>query len=229
MSGDAGQGRPAARPGIGRGLLSPGIAVAEGLIEGVGGTLWDAEAVLVASAVAKRRREFAAGRILARRALTALGAEDAPLLAGPDRAPLWPAGFVGSISHSDTYVVAAVARRRDVAGVGVDVEEVERFDAALERQILGRAEAARLAGLDAAARQAETATVFCAKEAFYKAQFPLLARAMGFQDVDVELDEGAGLFRARTVDGLAGEGRYAIADGLAAAALILPSGFVPEP
>ena len=46
------------------------------------------EAALVASAVAARRKEFAHGRVLARRLLTQYGIEDFALLAGPRREPL---------------------------------------------------------------------------------------------------------------------------------------------
>src|SRR5215469_16812348 len=73
-----------------------------------------AEAAIVARAVEKRRAEFATGRACAHAALDAWGAPDAPLLPGPDRAPLWPDGFVGSISHA-RGACAAVAAPRAVA------------------------------------------------------------------------------------------------------------------
>ena len=53
------------------------------------------EAALVSQATAKRQREFSAGRWLAREVLDRLGCIEAPLLSGPDRTPLWPAGIVG--------------------------------------------------------------------------------------------------------------------------------------
>src|SRR3569623_1114660 len=58
------------------------------------------EAQQVAGAVAKRRVEFAAGRACARRALTRLGIRDFVLKNGAARAPRWPRGVVGSISHA---------------------------------------------------------------------------------------------------------------------------------
>ena len=59
----------------------------------------------VAKAVPKRVAQFTAGRVCARRALAQLGnTEPVPILMGEDRAPQWPAGYVGSISHTDTSV-----------------------------------------------------------------------------------------------------------------------------
>ena len=57
------------------------------------------EEPLVARAVDKRRREFAAGRACARRALEQLGLPASPILAGPRREPLWPPGVVGALTH----------------------------------------------------------------------------------------------------------------------------------
>ncbi len=41
-----------------------------------------------------------------------------------DRSPRWPAGFVGSISHSRNWVVAAAARGEDYASIGIDSEPI---------------------------------------------------------------------------------------------------------
>lgn len=71
--------------------------------------LFPEEAVAVASAVTKRREEFAAGRAAARRALAALGVPAAPLPRGERRAAVWPKGFVGSITHCAGFCAAAAA------------------------------------------------------------------------------------------------------------------------
>src|SRR4051812_41020395 len=76
-------------------------------------------------AVARRRAEFLAGRYAAAMALEALGCPS-PWEVGrrEDRAPSWPAGFVGSITHGGGLVAAALARSDDCAGIGIDVELV---------------------------------------------------------------------------------------------------------
>lgn len=207
-------------------LFPPGVSLAAGRITEVEGRVWPEEAACVTRSVEKRRAEFHAGRVLARGALAAVGARDAALLPGPDRAPVWPAGFTGSITHTDSWVAVAVARRPDYRALGVDIEEIGRFHPRLETRILSPAEIAEhLDGLDPAARQAMSAALFCVKEAFYKCQFPLTGRRLGFHDVAVETlsterDGGVVRVAARPTSDPAGAmtGRYALLGELAAAA-----------
>jgi 4'-phosphopantetheinyl transferase EntD len=214
------------------GLLAPCVAIAEGEIAGVAGSPWPEEEDAVRRAVEGRRREFAAGRILARRALAAVGAPAGPIPAGPDRAPRWPAGFVGSIAHSRDYAEAAAARLADIASVGVDVEEPTRFDLDLEPYLLTPSETDRHLGrLRGAERQAVTAIIFCAKEAWYKAQYPLTGRRLGFHDVEAELagdggDMGAGVFDVRRLGAPASppRGRFAVIGDRVVAAIAFSPG-----
>jgi 4'-phosphopantetheinyl transferase EntD len=210
-----------------RSLLPPCVEVAEGPIGWVEGELWPEEAERVANAVAKRRGEYAAGRILARRAILALGGPDRPILAGEDRAPRWPSGFTGSISHSAGYVAAVAGRLSDVAAVGIDVEDVARFRPEIDRSFLSPEEIAQdLAGHAAEPRMIRAAALFSAKEAFYKCQYPLTGLRLGFRDVVAELDGEARTFLVRRRFGArsaaAGfEGRFMIRDGLVATAILL--------
>ena len=71
--------------------------------------LYAEERPAVARAAPVRRREVAAGRRAARRALVAAGAAKAAIPANPDRLPEWPNGIVGSISQTNRLAVAAVA------------------------------------------------------------------------------------------------------------------------
>jgi 4'-phosphopantetheinyl transferase EntD len=177
------------------------------------------EAAAIAGAVDRRRREFAAGRIAARRAMAELGAAALPIPSGPDRAPMWPDGIVGSISHTATACVAAVARAT-VRSLGIDVEPA----VPLAPELVGTVCAPELAWLDAqpAARRGLLATlIFSAKECAYKAQYPLTRTLLGFDAMRVELDPPAATWRAvflRPVPpfaaGHALAGRLALADGL---------------
>src|SRR5438067_555135 len=76
----------------------------------------------LASAVHKRRVEFAAGRWCAREALRVCAADlaESVIEIGAQREPCWPAGVVGSIAHTNGYAAAAVARSADVIGLGID-------------------------------------------------------------------------------------------------------------
>ena len=67
-----------------------------------------------------RLRDFTAGRLCARRALQQLGIHGFSLLAAADRQPLWPPQIVGSITHTEGYSAAVVARAAVVCALGVD-------------------------------------------------------------------------------------------------------------
>jgi 4'-phosphopantetheinyl transferase EntD len=149
------------------------------------------EQALVARAVESRRREFAQGRACARRALAALGvASTGPLLAGPDREPLWPSGVVGSITHDRELSVAVVATALRYAGLGVDVEPDEPLEPAVAERIWSDAEAASAARAAVVPPESAAKLVFSIKEAVYKCQFPLTGSYVGFGGVSVELSDG---------------------------------------
>jgi 4'-phosphopantetheinyl transferase EntD len=185
--------------------------------------LLPAEAAVVRGAVPKRRREFAAVRRCARRALGTLGCPPAPLLPGLRGAPGWPAGVVGSMTHCAGYRAAAVARAADLLAVGIDAEPHAPLPDGVLEAVAGPAERAGLAGLGAAVPGVcWDRLLFSAKESVYKAWFPLTGRPLGFEDAELT-PRPDGTFAARLlVPGpiVAGReltgftGRWLTADGL---------------
>lgn len=157
-----------------------------------------AERALVARAVPKRQHEFATGRRIAHQLLARLGAPDFALLADADRAPIWPTGIIGSISHSHGLCIVAAAKRGACVGLGIDVEEMRAVRPELWRRVLCDDEERWLRTRPLAEQLPLAAVFFSAKEAVYKAQFPLTRARLGFHDVSLELDPGQGAFRART-------------------------------
>lgn len=148
------------------------------------------EAALVAKAVDKRKREFATARALAREALARFGHAEVEVLSAPDRAPIWPAGIAGSISHCDTRAVVAIARRERSGTVGVDVEHRDELKRELWKTVFLEREIAYLdrAFAEPARRGRFALALFSAKEALYKAQYPWSETFMGFHDLLVELE-----------------------------------------
>jgi 4'-phosphopantetheinyl transferase EntD len=196
-----------------------------GDVDGAFDALYPEEAAHMARAVAKRRREFASVRMCARQALADLGVEPAPLLPGRGGAPVWPDAVVGSMTHCAGYRACAVATRDRYAAIGIDAEPHEPVPADVAMQVLGPAERRRLPGVHA------DRLVFCAKEAVFKAWFPLTGRWLDFPDVRIEpaLD---GTFAARflvpgpVVGGRRlGEltGRWRLDSGLIVVALTVPA------
>src|SRR5688572_22461211 len=106
--------------------------------------LFPEEEAVVAKAVEKRRREYAAGRAAARAALAKLGIAPVPIAASDDRAPEWPHGIVGSISHTKSCCAVALARAELYAGVGLDVEGAEPLKPDLLKMICTRDETVRI-------------------------------------------------------------------------------------
>jgi 4'-phosphopantetheinyl transferase EntD len=177
--------------------LIPASASAEMFSDAPESAMFSAEAAAVAGAVAERRREFGTVRYCARKALRQLGVPAGPILPDVDRAPRWPAGVVGSMTHCAGYRAAVVARSGELRGVGVDAEPHAPLPAAAPDLVLRDDERMRVREL------AETdpgrhwdRIVFCTKEAVYKAWFPLTRRWLDFPDVSVTLSPD-GAFVAR--------------------------------
>ena len=157
--------------------------------------LFPEEQAAISKAVAKRQREFAAGRNLAREALGRLG-QEACAIPRNERAPIWPDGIVGSISHSDELVAVCVAQANRYAGVGVDIEAVGRVTDDIEARILTPAE------LDDESVEDARTLRFACKEAIYKAVNPIIGEYFGFQVVRIDLEpsEGEGTFNGEPVE-----------------------------
>lgn len=184
-------------------------------------------------AVPKRRVEFARGRACAREALRRVGygAEDPGFVeipVGASREPVWPEGFVGSITHCDGFVAAVAARADVVRGIGLDAEVDRPLPDGVPSQVITLEEMGSASGT--APDDADEVLRFSAKEAVHKAVFPLTGVWLDFLDVALELDRGA--FRARPAAGArarvpeveALSGRYTRVGGV-----VLTMGWVPIP
>lgn len=169
-------------------LFPEGVVVEVGSPDDHEAPLLPGEETAVQNAVAKRRREFRAGRAVARRALARLGVADAPLVPGPDRAPQWPDGFVGSITHCLGFVGAAVARVDVVRAIGLDAEPVKGHEPGVVRLVCTPRELDRWR--EYRGRDWES-LVFSAKEAVFKCLNPLTGVWLDFQDVALEFEANA--------------------------------------
>src|SRR6202034_758387 len=112
--------------------------------------------------------------------------------------PRWPAGVVGSITHCAGYPACAVARTVDLVTVGIDAEPNEALPSGVLAEDASTRERERLREL---ARHEPAVCwdrlLFSAKEAVYKAWFPLAERWLGFEDATVSIDPAQGTFEAR--------------------------------
>lgn len=146
--------------------------------------LTSGEAYVLSSRVSKRAMErFALGRAAAHLALEHLGIEPSfPILRGQDGEPLWPAGVAGSISHCDPWTVAVAATGPGRFTLGIDLEsivKVSEFD--ISQLLCSETEIDWVKAGDDSERR--LALLFSAKEATYKALYPLCHRYIDFKEV----------------------------------------------
>ena len=150
----------------------------------------------MARATPARRAEFAAGRAAARDALRGIGLLPFAIPMAEDRAPVWPRGVVGSISHHDGECLAIVARKQRLDGLGLDLEARTDLPGDLWPEILTGAEMDWLGAQPTARRGGLARIIFSAKEATYKALYPVAGKVVGFDAMTIRPDPEAGRFRA---------------------------------
>jgi 4'-phosphopantetheinyl transferase EntD len=209
-----------------RSLLPAHVAVRECRIADVQGRLLPVEERHVASAVHARKREFLAGRVCARAALEELRVRVDGVAARSDRQPAWPPGIVGSITHSQKYCAAAVASAAVCRGIGIDIEDIERFDVGMLPVVCTERELVAVARLPPPLRVQAGALIFSAKEAFFKCQYPLTGAWLNFHHVEVHGSPSVLAFTCRRdvtelVDGALFQGRYTVNATTVATAVVL--------
>jgi 4'-phosphopantetheinyl transferase EntD len=190
------------------------------------------EEPLIARSVAKRRNEFITVRYCARQALGEIGVPPVPILKGEKGEPCWPDGVVGSLTHCEGYRGAAVGRGESVRSVGIDAEPHGVLPNGVLDAISLPVERAEISALPGGLHWDRI--LFCAKEATYKAWYPVTRRWLGFEDAHIvfDVDEGgaAGGFESRILidpAALSGpplttlRGRWSVRDGLALTAIVL--------
>ncbi len=213
-------------------LLPEGVASAEVYTDLPGLSPLPEEEPLIAKSVAKRRNEFIAVRHCARIALAELGVPPVPILKGDRGEPCWPDGVVGSLTHCEGYRGAVVARSERVRSLGIDAEPHGVLPNGVFDAISLPVERSEIGALPLGLHWDRI--LFCAKEATYKAWFPLTRRWLGFEDAhitfSVDSSGAAGTFASRILIDPAAEtgppltmldGRWSVAEGIALTAIAL--------
>lgn len=178
-------------------LSFPGVKLGHRLISpGDEDALLTEEAAAFAGSVVKVRRASGAARIVARQLLQQFGHPPCALPKGAAGAPVWPAGIIGSMAHDSRIAVAAVGMRGDVGALGVDIEPAEPLPSELLDLVATPQEQLKLA-YDAYRGR----LLFVAKEAVYKAVYPLDRMFLEHHDVEINLAERKAVVRnARVVE-----------------------------
>ena len=180
----------------------PGVMVRHRLISpGDEHALLPDESSAFASSVLKVRRASGAARIVARQLLARLGRPECALPRAPSGALIWPAGIVGSLSHDSLVAVAAVGSCHDVGAIGIDVEPAECLPSELLEIVATPRERLNIAHDPYRGR-----LLFVAKEAVYKALYPLDHMFLEHHDVEIDFAD----CKAQVCNGRSVELRFGI-------------------
>lgn len=138
------------------------------------------------SASDKRKSEYIGGRICANELFSKHKINDLILKNDDKRRPIWPASFVGSITHSKDKVYASVAKSSDYKSIGIDAELImsEKRRVSIQEEILMQEEL-ELYDKHNETKELIATIVFSAKEALYKLINPLTNVFFGFEHAQV--------------------------------------------
>lgn len=163
--------------------------------------LYPEEEAWISGASKERRQEFIAVRACAREALACLDLKRPVLIADSIRGLTWPAGIIGSMTHTENFRAAAVALRGEFVGIGIDAEPALPLPEGLAKHILVKSE---FDAVDSFRGLSEITCwdrlIFSAKESVYKAWTPITGRFLDFDEVALTLtpkSENTGTFTAR--------------------------------
>ncbi len=157
----------------------------------------------------KRKTEYLVGRLCAREAVKFVtGYHAAPSL-GADRAPCWPAGTAGSVTHSHGWAAAIVASSQHYLSLGLDAEALLSDSRAtkLAQKILTIPERQRFRS-ELAQRPGQLITLaFSVKESLFKALYPLTRKRFYFEDAELLECSVAGRAQVRLLKNLSEDWR----------------------
>jgi enterobactin synthetase component D len=178
-----------------------------------------------------RQKEFLLGRVCASKAFELyFGSELLNLPTRADRSPAWPDEVIGSISHNQKFVGAAVSSGQKLLGIGIDFEVIGRAKLELNRYIRNKEDIDSHPSLN----PNELLTIiFSAKESLYKALYPKVNCFFGFEAAALkDIDVLNGTFQIELIKDISPiygpksrfhfEGRFKIVEGSCLTVLEIP-------
>jgi len=173
-----------------------------------------------------RKREFIAGRFCASEAMKSANIPPEHIRIGEKGEPIWPHNIVGSITHSHGYAAAAVAKKSEVLSLGLDAETNEPLSSKVLQRIGNAQEQEWVKSVDSSLIQNPGKVLFSAKEATYKAWYPITQEWLGFQEAHIDFHSDENTFTVHIQkNGPIREmhGKYDTRKGVIIAAIEIPS------
>ncbi|AHI03284.1 4'-phosphopantetheinyl transferase [Corynebacterium falsenii DSM 44353] len=174
------------------------------------------EQQLVANAVDRRKADFGDSRWCAHRAMSEF-VVDQPIMRGERGMPVFPDGVTGSLTHTEGFRAAIVGRSSRWRSLGIDAEPVGPLPEGVFNTIAlpGEQRRIRRTTRHTGLRDLDK-VLFSAKEATYKAWFPLTHRFLDFDQADIDIrPDGTfvSYLLVRPVPVPFIQGRWAVRDG----------------
>jgi len=185
-----------------------------------------AERTYLESVSQNRKREFIAGRFCAHEAMVLANMPPEHIQIGRKGEPIWPSNIVGSITHSHGYAAAAVARKSDILSLGLDAEIDEPLSSKVLRRISNDQEQEWAKTVGGTLVQHPGKVLFSAKEATYKAWYPITHEWLGFKEALINFHDQGNTFTVNIQkNGPIREmhGKYTIRKGVIVTAIEVPS------
>ena len=208
-------------------LFSSSVAIAETRNTNIDSAfLSPAERTYLENVSQNRKREFIAGRFCAHEAMVLANVSPEHIQIGGKGEPIWPSNIVGSITHSHGYAAAAVARKSDIVSLGLDAEIDEPLSSRVLRRISNVQEQEWVENVGGTLVQHPGKVLFSAKEATYKAWYPITQEWLGFKEVLINFHDQGNTFTVHIQkNGPIREmhGKYTISKDVIVTAIEVPS------
>lgn len=149
-----------------------------------------------------RQSEYLAGRIAAKLSLEEFNISNFPIVSDLNRCPIWPENLTGSITHTRTFAICAVAEKNSIHSVGIDLEEVvcKKNASDIFNHVLNTNERYLLKAFGNCCELLLLTIVFSAKESIFKALYPSAEELFNFSAAEVQsidLEEGKLVFQIK--------------------------------
>lgn len=169
----------------------------------------------LARAVPKRQAEFLAGRYAAREAMRCSGIDanhPETVHVGPQRSPIWPSEYIGSITHTDNKAICVITSFNTDVQIGVDYETyLSELVACEVNSNIHTKEESLVLTEQGISTSIATTIIFSAKESLFKALYPKVGEYFGFDYATVRYcDVSSGCLTLRLKDSFAN--KYLIPD-----------------
>jgi enterobactin synthetase component D len=146
-------------------------------------------------AVNKRKSEFLAGRYCAKQALAAHNINGYTIGSFKNRAPAWPKGYIGSITHTSDRAYSIVVKNTKYSGMGIDAEYILSNQQIVDIKGIVTTDSEFNFLIESQLDISIAFTLaFSAKESLFKALNPIVNKFFDFLDVEI-IELGTNKFR----------------------------------